>query len=185
MAKPRSQWVKVEGVFLHTLLLNHVPHFPKWGIIGFPGSRRVQRTLWHHTQLYRFSAILNVKEKRFFATLPTFLVESSSNDLQTKPHNIWRLEFWFSQLFVSYSQSNWCCRINVTFFRYLSYKVVQSSPNLAQVIFIPSLTKDITCFFDFLNRLTGTANQSHQPSHHKGSEVISQHLFTALTPNVV
>ena len=113
--------------------------------------------------------------------------------LQTKPHKSYPMAFWFSQQFVSYSQSNWCGRIYVAailnewiyfFFATSPIKRVQSSPNLAQIIFRQSLTNYITCFFDFLNLLTGTANQSHQPSHHKGSEVISQHLFTALTPNL-
>ena len=52
-------------------------HFRKLGIVVFPGSRRVQR-VQRHTQLNRFSAILNVKEKRLFVSPPTIFVESSS-----------------------------------------------------------------------------------------------------------
>ena len=79
-----TNWSKL-NVCLHTLLLNHMPHFPKWGIVGFPGSRLVQLTLWRHTQLYRFPTIF---PKLFFATPPTIFVKSSSKlpDLQTRPH---------------------------------------------------------------------------------------------------
>ena len=45
-------------------------------------------------------------------------------------------------------------------------KFVNFSPNLAKIIFRPSLTKYIT-FCYLLNRSSGTANQSRQPSHHK------------------
>ena len=64
-------------------------------------------------------------------------------------------------------------------------RVVKSSPNLAEIIFRPGLTKPITCFFDFPNRLPITANQNVQLSHQTGSWVVAQQIFDGFASNLV
>ena len=64
--------------------------------------------------------------------------------------------------------------------------VFQSSPKLAEIIFTPSLRKAIICFWDFQNRLPGTANQNMPLSQQTGVEwIVSHRIFDGFTPNLL
>ena len=62
---------------------------------------------------------------------------------------------------------------------------VKSSSKLPDMLFRPSLTKAMVENVDLHHRLSVTANQIQQKSHQKGSEVISQQFFEAVTPSLV
>ena len=63
--------------------------------------------------------------------------------------------------------------------------VVISSSKLPVMIFRPSLTKVIPWRFDFLNRLSGTANQNWPKSNQTGIWVKSKQIFNISTLNLV
>src|SRR4029434_1990382 len=63
--------------------------------------------------------------------------------------------------------------------------LVKSSSKSPEMIFRPSLTKNIEYNFDPHNRLSGIATQIQQKSRQQGSEVICKQIFQISTPNLV